>query len=512
MTLSYQQSRPSVFLAQQSQKKDWVNSSYNPAAGMSKSKLLFNEAVPASASNRASHVGPPAPIVIERLLPLSEIPENLDSTKSSSGFTALSEERLQAAVKLAKRDLQRRRLECSARSSVKHPQEATLFETTEVEPCEDLAVTPEKTKSKARSNKGTVMQPCTKHRTLNKHPISTLPPVGLSPPTRDCGPWLAEGSQEGALSHEISRLQRELEAYVNKVEALVIKGDKFEEPLEAEEQARLDIHRKKQATHSARIIYVLRQQVKEVQEEIEKIQSQKSSDAKKTVALNRLAAAHRRALSVLQVFNQQLSDVSQRNVSPHCKELGQLIRRLCLCSAKLEVEQGSAVPEMTLDILQKLETLDSALSKQEKLEKRQAPACPPHREPPHRSMSPPGAAKGLRGPGRSAHPRGRVHGRNTASQMLKGAPGQAVSRRDVLRAGVESLAQQRALREQPKPSKKHKTAKKGLHPDMMKRVEMRDAGFQQPTVSSRLRVNQLPQKESSVPWKPTSPHSPPPRR
>lgn len=40
----------------------------------------------------------------------------------------------------------------------------------------------------------------------------------------------------------------------------------------------------------------------------------------------------------------------------------------------------------------------------------------------------------------------------------------------------------------------------------------RDAGFQQPTVSSQLRVNQVPQKEHSVPWMPTSPHSSPRQR
>lgn len=43
-------------------------------------------------------------------------------------------------------------------------------------------------------------------------------------------------------------------------------------------------------------------------------------------------------------------------------------------------------------------------------------------------------------------------------------------------------------------------------------IQIPGAGFQQPTVSSRLRVNQLPEKQHSVPWIPTSPHSPPPQR
>lgn len=41
---------------------------------------------------------------------------------------------------------------------------------------------------------------------------------------------------------------------------------------------------------------------------------------------------------------------------PPCyKELSQLIRQLSLCSAKVEVENGSAVPDTVLNILQKLE-------------------------------------------------------------------------------------------------------------------------------------------------------------
>lgn len=57
----------------------------------------------------------------------------------------------------------------------------------------------------------------------------------------------------------------------------------------------------------------------------------------------------------MQVFTNQLSDPSKGRVPSHYRELGQLIRQLSLCSAKVEVGQGSAVPETALDILQKLE-------------------------------------------------------------------------------------------------------------------------------------------------------------
>lgn len=73
------------------------------------------------------------------------------------------------------------------------------------------------------------------------------------------------------------------------------------------------------------------------------------------MAVTRLAAAHRGALRALQVFIHQLSDLSHGKVPAYYKELGRLIRQLSLCSAKVEVEQDSAVPEMALNILEKLE-------------------------------------------------------------------------------------------------------------------------------------------------------------
>uniref|UniRef100_A0A3Q2Q7E2 Si:dkey-243i1.1 n=1 Tax=Fundulus heteroclitus TaxID=8078 RepID=A0A3Q2Q7E2_FUNHE len=278
--------------------------------------------------NRATRVGPPAPIVIERLLPCSEMRESAESLKSSHSFTVLSEERLQAAVKLAKRDLRRRHLESLAKSSPKSVQEASVFETSDVE----------------------LLQ-----RTSKKTPTSFMPRVGQSPPTRDPGLWQIEAGKRGNLSNEICKLQNELETYIRKVEELANRGEKLDESLEPEEQNKLESRRQKQAARSARIIYVLQQQVKEIQDDIEKLRREKMWETKKSVAINRLAAAHRGALRALQGIIQQLSDRPLSKVPPHYKELGQLIRQLSLCSAKVEVDQGSVVPETALDILQKLE-------------------------------------------------------------------------------------------------------------------------------------------------------------
>ncbi|XP_036070802.1 protein moonraker isoform X2 [Oryzias melastigma] len=516
MTTRNVQGGPVNSLGQENLKRAWVAVNVNnedPATRM-RNKLLFNEAIPASAINRATRVGPPAPIVIEKLLPQTEEADNGRSSRSSLSFTALSEERLQAAVKLAQKDLRRRRFESHANPAPKPLQEISYFETSDVELLQELAATPSKTNVKVSSPKEKAARPGIKLHVLKKHPAPSLPRAGQSPPTKDPGLGRIKDGKRTPLSHEIQKLQNELEVYIRKVEELANRGEKVEELLEPEEQTKLEMRRQKQAARSAQVIYVLQQQVKEIQRDIENLRREKTWDTKKAVAVNKLAAAHRGALRALQVIIQQLSDVSRSKVPPHCKELGQLLRQLSLCSAKVEVDQDSA--GTALDILQKLETLDSALSKQLLHEKMQARASPPRRKPPHRSMSPSAAPKG---PSRSnagrplkpSNPKRGFHGERRMgfhnSKRTSPTSHQLVSRRDAPRSGLRLVVQQREL----KRLQEDTASRKEQHPENRK-SHIQDAGFQQPTVSSRLRVNQLPEKQPSVPWIPTSPHSPPPQR
>ncbi|XP_035011242.2 protein moonraker isoform X4 [Hippoglossus stenolepis] len=522
------QTGPTFPTDQQGEGRDWVvldpaRNRRDLTSGTSQTKLLFNEAIPASAGNRATRVYLPVPIVIERLLPLSERRENVDSTGSSFSFTALSEERLQAAVKLAKRDLRRRRRESLIKSPVKPSQEASLLETSDAELLQELEATPNRMKLKTSSPKDKTARPA--KQTSWKPPVSKKPWFGRSPLTRDPRSRQPEGGKPTPLSQEIFKLQNELDVYIQKVEELANRGEEMEEPLEPEEKNKLEVRRQKQAARSSQIIYVLQQQVKEVKEDIEKLRTQQMTDTKKSSAVNRLAAAHRGALRALKDVIHQLSDLSLSKMPPHYKELGQLIRQLSLCSAKVEVDQGSAVPETALNILQKLETLDSALRKQEMIDKVQAQTCPPHRKSPHRSMSPTRVLKGpsssnVQGPCKPRNPKRGVHaGRRMASQKPKTTFHRPpMNRAEVLRAGLESLAQQSGLRDLQGRPQTNATCRKGLHPErrkadvILKRNQGGGAGFQQPTVSSRLRVNEVPERDPSVPWIPTSPHSPPPQR
>uniref|UniRef100_A0A3Q3WU99 Uncharacterized protein n=1 Tax=Mola mola TaxID=94237 RepID=A0A3Q3WU99_MOLML len=282
-----------------------------------------------------------SPIVIERLLLLSEEQGDVNSAQSSISFTALSEERLHAAVQLAKRDLRRRRLESLTKSPTRVSQEGPLPEISGVE---RLQVNDIGYRSGKPGAKQSVL-------TSQKKPLSPITRICKLTQTRNPGPIQLEEDKQGSLSKEIHKLQHELEIYIQKVEELPNR----EEQVEPEEQNKLEIRRQKQAAHSAQIIYVLQQQVKQIQEDIENFRIQKIWDIKKSVAINRLAAVHRSTVRALRVIIHQLSDLSHDKVPAYWKELGKLIRQLSLCSAKVEVENGSAVPESALCILQKLE-------------------------------------------------------------------------------------------------------------------------------------------------------------
>lgn len=78
--------------------------------------------------------------------------------------------------------------------------------------------------SKASSPKEKVTVAGAKRHTSQKHPISSMPRMGRSPPTRDPGLRQVEGDKEAPLSHEIHRLQNELEVYIQKVEELANRG------------------------------------------------------------------------------------------------------------------------------------------------------------------------------------------------------------------------------------------------------------------------------------------------
>ncbi|KAK7156513.1 hypothetical protein R3I94_006544 [Phoxinus phoxinus] len=490
--------------------REWIKkgSPVSQMAGL-QTQLQFNNIMAPSVLNRATGVEPPSPIVIEKLKPRLERQDDMESCSSSLRLSVLSEERMQAAVRLARRDLRRKRQESISRSSLEPAERSQIISPersyTDYSPHVVYPKMPGPKKQIKSGDQVLVYTPQNPNRQLKQGPT----------PTKDLDPRVK--SNEPQLSQEICKLQKELSTYVQRIEQLVNKG-RVVEVLEPDEKHRMEIRRQEQAARSARIIYVLQQQIKEIQEDLDKLRPQNIKHTQKSKAMDRLAAAHRGAVRAMQVFINQLSDPTESRVPTHCKELGQLIRQLSLCSAKAHAGQGSTVPETALDILQKLETLDSALSKQEAQRKRNLylqivnPVEKTSSRVRARSMSPPRPARDpaertSRRPRKPAAAK-KPGGSRLAGKSHKTSQALVKERNEVLKAGLESLIHHQKLRE-AEAQKSNKTTS-AINPDHVKQAgHLRDASFQQPTVSSRLRENQVPQKEPTVPWMPTSPHSPP---
>ncbi|XP_061683178.1 protein moonraker [Syngnathoides biaculeatus] len=578
-------------------------------SGTSQTKLLFNEAVPASVRNRATAVGPPAAIVIEKLRPLPPADRQKEAeggVKSSLGFSSLSEERLQAAVDLVKRDLRRSRFQAMCRSSADPPEEASVLDicnmtlpqmtgklslkerlarpgSQQPAPVKRLAVSKQIGRPPASSRvaagvdqqhflrqevyklqkeleklkkglnpeagqpqdmpkkpprpfRSRNLQPSSPKRAILKttdnpdqqevlrQEIFKLQNDGLqhsdgafvqggtsnssdakkSTDNISKKPLIASKSlwtkdpipkSEGTadrrtlLGQEMCKLDAELQSYTRQVEKLsdrVISranNENYEdEQLEPDERKKLEMRWQKLSERSARTIYCLQQQVKEVQQYIEKLHNQDVWEEKKSTAIRRLAGAHRGTLKALQVVTRQLAHQYHNKLPSCCGDLSRLICQLTLCSARVQVEPGSPLPETAGAILSKLEILDHSITKHKTLQAMQDRAYPQQRKPSTGAPEPSGAARRL--PKGANLPKS-SHARRIARQKEQG-PGRP--------AHLQGAPQQHK-RKPPGKKKKHQPA------------NVKDPHFKEPTVSSRLRVNQLPHRESTVPWIPASSHS-----
>ncbi|KPP78580.1 hypothetical protein Z043_101914, partial [Scleropages formosus] len=419
--------------------------------GSPQTQLLFNRGLPASASNRATRVTSPSPIVIEKLGPKVEaaVNDGEASTCSSMCFSVLSEERLEAAVRLAKRDLRRRRLESIRSPTLQQEQEEEIQKTGSVEHRLNQHVSKGKVKAANPNKEVTKSGARVKVYSPQKLALPPRPPHGQSLPTRDFDPGTEVRNQEPDLSREIHRLQKELGSYIQKVEQLADKERLLVEPLEPEEERRLKIRRQEQAARSARIIYTLQRQGK---------------------AVDRLAAAHRGAVRAMQVFVSQLSDQSANWIPSHYKELGQLIRQLSLCSAKMEVGKGSSVPKTTIDILHQLE---------------KSP-----RERRH-SASPPRATGKVQQPHRPIPVKKRFPGESASTERDNCAVDAYISPR-------LSTAQQPASPREC-PAAQQESVQQDLDPDKMRQARnetLRQAWLEKKTTQRLKELNQLSRQEA----------------
>ncbi|KAG3270118.1 protein moonraker isoform X1 [Ictidomys tridecemlineatus] len=344
-------------------------------------QLQFNRNVPPHSSNLAVQYSCPHAIRIEKLKhSYNETYCGKDSDfrvgpdlSSSVSFSVISEERLSYAVHLAKRDVKRRQFEEHIKEHhlKSQPQSSqkcghTKYKVSDHKVERKDAKDQEVCQCSHQPSKVGISSSGAKVYVYTSHPGHSDLTLLNSPPTRDPGLQLQsriadhKNVCEQKSLFEVQRLQKELSNCIHRIEE-VTKKDRLEEALDPDEERRIRVRRQEQAVRCARMLYVLQQQVKEIQEELDKLSPHKIKHTKKSWAMSRLAAAHRGAIRALQMFVTQFTDRGEHPVSARCKELGSLIRQLSLCSAKLDADPS--VPDVVIDILQQIEALESLLEK-----------------------------------------------------------------------------------------------------------------------------------------------------
>ncbi|KAM4886904.1 protein moonraker [Sylvia borin] len=519
---------------------------YKNEAKALRTQLQFNRNVPAVPENLALRFSHPRPIIIEKLKASSDqrnlVGSEDPSLRSSGMFSVVSEERLKLAVQLAKRDIKQRRLKEQVQQQVFGDVVSTPLWTqkSQQQNTEVFASRESKNALKSQSHltcqqrlnqpsqggsasSGTNICLCV---VKEGKPI----PAGLdSLPTRDTGPDPKPNlnKKEHQNMQEVQRLQKELRSYVQKIEEIVTKG-RDREVLDPENEQRLCTRRQQQAARSARMLYVLQQQVKEIQDDLEKLSPHTIKHTKKSRAVSRLAAAHRGAVRTLQAFANQFTDQTDEQIPAHYKELGSLIRQLSLCSAKLEGD--SSISEVIIDILLQIEDLNSLLEKKQTpktvkkcISASQAKSPMNIETFPARKhlLSPKGENKHLTLKGQHRQDRSlltAVQQANSCAHILHNKyqeeSGPPTSERNaILQRSTDALVRARAVKKESVLESGALKKKDVLLPakpqGMLKSLKSRQAHppgkharFQEPTIAFQLKENKRPVKESKKLLKP----------
>ncbi|XP_063259072.1 protein moonraker isoform X2 [Prinia subflava] len=522
---------------------------YRSEAKALQTQLQFNRNVPAVPENLAFRFSHPRPIIIEKLKASSDqrnLVGNEDPSLRSSGmFSVVSEERLKLAVQLAKRDIKQRRLKEQVKQQVYGDVVSTPLWTQKSQQQKAEVFSSRENKNALKSQTRLTCQQGLDQPSQGESASSDtnvylcvvkegkpIPAVLDSPPTHDPGPDPKPNlnKKEHQNMQEVQHLQKELRSYVQKIEEIITKG-RTRKLLDPENEQRLCTRRQQQAARSARMLYVLQQQVKEIQDDLEKLSPHTIKHTKKSRAVSRLAAAHRGAVRTLQAFANQFTDHTDEQIPAHYKELGSLIRQLSLCSAKLEGD--SSISEVIIDILLQVEDLNSLLEKKKtpktvkkciSVSQAKSPRSTETFPARKHLLSPKGENKHLTLKGQHRQDKSLLTAVQQANSnthishnKYQEENGSSTSERNAtLQGSTDALVRARAVKKESVPQSGALKKKDVLLPakpqGMLKSLESRwahppgkHAQFQKPTIAFQLKENKRPVKESKMPCLPTKP-------
>ncbi|KAK3084266.1 hypothetical protein FSP39_010828 [Pinctada imbricata] len=311
-------------------------------------------------------------------------------------FNALSEDRLALAMKLAQRDMKKKREEESIsksrpRSRSPSPKGAKSryipgkdywdkMQRRSRDPKREkrILMVKEHDRNRQPKNEKTQTPPRIPRFAGGRVPDPTFPVSSQSPPSRDTDFKIypiKKSAPTDQPDKEIERLQREMESYLQQIQVIeqrVIseQNTDFLQPMKAhkkgylpeeEREERRKARSEEQQTRAARQLYVLRQQVREIQNQVTRTAPNKMKHTKKSAAVAKLAAAHRGAVRAIQSFVNNLPHSDLRKGLPSTyHELALLVRQMSLLSTQLSMDGESAAHEDLIKMLDRVDELNKA--------------------------------------------------------------------------------------------------------------------------------------------------------
>ncbi|XP_078294059.1 protein moonraker isoform X3 [Panthera onca] len=449
-------------------------------------QLQFNRSVPAHSSNLAARYSCPDAIRIEKLTHShGESYRGGDpgfragpDVSGSASFSVISEERLSYAVHLAKRDMRRRQFEQHVRQQRlrSEPQTCQRWGHPEHKVPEHRE---QRKEARSREMCHCSHEMCGWGASCSGAKVHLCTPRPGQPPALEPGPQphTRTGGPRGLLG--VQRLQEELTTCVRRMEE-VIKRDRTEEALEPDEEQRARVRRQEQAVRCARMLYSLQQQVKEIQEELDKLSPRKIKHTEK-------------ALEAL--LEKKLSPKKVKKCFPEVQTRFPVGGHRALERRWSSSPQGERRPPLAEEIL-----LQEA-RQPSRADRLLADKCQPGAAPAATQRSANGNGLGVRGA--DIRPEGAPPAPDHSASLTAEPVAVARAGAAAWRPGAGSI---------PPRKKEAPVGPPQGPPRAEDRQPPRGRGksrLQRTTVSSRLKRSQQPVRDLRAPWVPPNPTSPP---
>ncbi|XP_056009035.1 protein moonraker-like isoform X2 [Ostrea edulis] len=362
-------------------------------------QLQFNTSVPTYTENLAFRHHHPRALIIEKphvqqAASAFVTRQNVSHVTREVNSSSLSSEKMEMAMKLAQRDIRKQRDQERLRAlkpRSRSPSPKSLR--TRAIPGQKFWSKNQRSRDPKKERRIVTVREHDKNRQPRDSRTQTPPrapkfggrvpdpnfPVSSdSPPSKDTDLKIypiQKFAPSDQPAKEIERLQREMESYLQQIQVIEQRALK-EQSMDflqhksrkkkgylpdEEDRERKQVRSEEMQTRAARQLYVLRQQVREVQNQLIRGDVDKMKHTKKSQIMARLAAAHRGAVRAIQSFVNSLPFTDlQRGLPASYQELALLVRQMSMLSTQLATDEKSSVHQDLLNMLDRVDDLNKA--------------------------------------------------------------------------------------------------------------------------------------------------------